>query len=277
MRSIPGAGLSVTLAGGMQHVTITPELLNPLIVRQGTLPWFIGQIVAEGPDGEEDHEGAVYWVREMSNTTGVDAEPDARLEFMLTHDAYDEAYGGNQYEMDLRPARWVTATNLGEYNMLEPETESHTLVFGGASLVHVFQLIKADGIPRWFFDRAAGGGTKYGVVRIINGDDEPTVGVQAVQKNTDTDLLEFVGDIMYLSCWGNLRSRHYKPHLWPPAANPKNDPVFPEVNIMAVTFVDGEWRVEQTMRWSFPPLPPEEEEYPISDCDVVRPTEIGPR
>ncbi len=251
-------GIVSSSIGSMQHIGLTRAIVDPKGIRQ----WFIGKVVDAGPNGEPDWDGAHYWVREMRESTSDDTEIHAVPTFRLLQDIFDDLYPGDESS----PPRWVGALNLGERNPDDPESESHTLVFGSTPLVRVIELHSSDGTPRWYFDRGAAAGTRFGVVRDIPDGNDNHLGVQAVQYD-DNDVPQFVGDVVTLRTWPRIPARHYAPFLWPP--QPPPDPVHPEVNVLPVSLVDGKWHVWQQLRWSFPPLP--DVEWPISDCNPVLP------
>lgn len=262
MRPAADGGIESTLVGSMSHVALSAAVRDPTHIRRS----FIGKIVSEGPDGEGDSEGAQYWIKEMkeSSPDGNPLELPAQFEeFQEILDRLWEALPAPVNTI----ARWIKALNLGEHNPDDPEAESHSLIFGASPLVHVFQLHSSDGTPRWYFDRGAASGTRFGVVRaLVDGEDGRRVSVHAVQEN-DQGIFEFVGDVVPIKTWPKLKGRHYRPFVWP--LQPPPDPVQPETNVLPVMLVDGQWRVMQYLRWSFPELP--SFEWPISDCTPVLP------
>lgn len=132
----------------------TGMALNPNPVESFEDIRFLGQIALSGPQGQPDFEDARYWVREIRENTSDDVrDPSERPDFLLATDDESVRF----------PYRRVMAINLAEFDPnnqvgethnfgLTTETDEHT-----GALVHVFR-IRAEGVHRYFFYKAAGGG-----------------------------------------------------------------------------------------------------------------------
>ncbi len=261
----PGGQFGVSIVGSSIHLDIPPGTIDPTYLRLA----FFGQIVNQGKDDEPDYTDSRYWVRQLAEID-TDETPPKKLAFQLMQTSIDssgdpESISG---ESVIPPALWLTATNLAEMRPGSPDEESHTLAFGSDNVVYVHMLQARTGRQLYWFDKAVGGGTRFGVVRDIGTGNERTVKVQAVVED-ETATPQFVGDVVDVATWPGLFSRHYMTLVWPMRPSGQPDPVTPETNIVPVTQVNGVWRVEQFLRESMPTTP--NQPWPISDCTPVQP------
>lgn len=240
-----------TMTDAGTHIELADGRDNQNLIRDS----FIGKIWPAGPNGEGDLPGSMYWVREVRMVP--QQEFAIRPEF--TPDVFfPQDWGGH----------WTQAVNLGEYNALSPDLETHSLIFGQTPYVRVHRTFDNEqGSPRFYFTRGQSAGVMAGVVRDIYDGDSLVVLVSAVNEDDSGDVT-FVGDAVNLRTWIGLRSRHYAPFVWPPDTSPQA-----EMNILPILTVDGVMRVVQQLRWSFPQLP--SVEWPITDCSPTTPLEPG--
>jgi hypothetical protein len=251
-------GIRSQTVGAFSHTALDPEIVDPIGIRQS----FFGQIVDEGPNEEDDYEGSTYWVRELLEVTPKEGGPDddpnrMRLEFKLLQDIADETNQDDNIYV-----RWVTATNLAEVNLEDPEAESHGLVFDSSVIVRVWQQINPTGVVRWYFSRASGGGIREGVVRNIYDGDSLVCLVQLVTTD-ENDNTVWMGDPVDIACWRGLKSKHYRSFEWPLSGG-EEDPITDETQFLPIFNVDGVWRIFQYFREAPPEMP--FTEWPHSDC-----------
>jgi hypothetical protein len=247
----PASGLAIDTVSNTVHASLPAEIVDPANIRES----FLAEVTDKGPDDEEDHEGAMYWVREVREVTPDDAASSDRVEIELRQDVLDDL--GNE---DVE-ALWLTAVNLAEYNREDPDVESHALVFGAPPIVQVFQFpITVGGRPRWYFTRSISG-IQAGVVRAIN-EEEDTLSVVAVDFD-DEGTLVALGDPQDLVPWYGIPAEFYRRFIWP-ADTPFNQ----ATNVLRVELVNGEWRVHQHLKYK--PLPDDASQWPHSDCLPIK-------
>lgn len=284
----PMVGLTGYLGPDQSSLSIDYETLNQNYARDT----FLGMIVDRGPipeggtpdDAPEDHEGSFYWVKEVGpylnvEEPGGDVGIDERWEWKLREDMIPGApprTGRGEGPTQI-VGKHVTAMNVAEYDMDDAEAESHALVFGDQKIVvRVFTIYTADDKPRHYFWRGAAL-IRPVVVRDTFGGyegDAEIVGVQAIgYDEEEPPQMIFVGDIIEVGTWYNLRSRHYEPMRQEiiNTENPALDPItMVGTHILPAVATQHGWKVWQFMRESFLPLRDEDLLWPQSDCTPIR-------
>ncbi len=219
---------------------------------------FIGQIVPHGPSPESDpdYEDSRYWVREI-----YEASPPGHL--------FNQGpiwVGDPNSELGEEEApyliRWVTASNLAEIRLDDPENETHSLASTGPTededgnaivpddgqLVEVSRVLSVDGTARFLFNASTGGDTAFCVIVENPGLTAQVIEVKWVTPDTSFGSLRYrmSDESEQVMIWPLQFGRHFKGF----AVTPSFGVVQAGHNVLEATRVGGVWYVKQTLRWT---------------------------
>jgi len=220
---------------------------------------FIGQIVPHGPSPESDpdYEDSRYWVREI-----YEASPPGHL-FSQAPIWADDPNGELAEEEPPYLIRWVTASNLAEISLNDPNNETHSLASTGPTqddegnpivpddgqLVEVSRVLSVDGTARFLFNASTGGDTAFCVVV-----ENPGLTAQVLEVKWVTPEILPTGTLRYVMSaepeqvmiWPMQFGRHFKGF----AVTPSFGTVREGHNVLEATRVGGVWYVKQTLRYT---------------------------
>ncbi len=251
-----------------QYFTISAQIANQDNIRES----FLGVVMEDGPPLEEgqtrpDLEGSMYWVKEVRDTS----ESIDRLVMKTIEQIYPAGSAPtpeqNAQILDWhKSTRWLPAANISEMDVDDPDADTHGVSVG--TVVKVFVTKTADGTPRFYFSESRGMGQfAFAVVREIpENANSYLVKAQEVQLNAGDALL--VGAAQDIQTYPGIPARYYAPLVWKGSVTIfEGGKVFnPAVPLLRVFIANGEFYLEQSVRW---PLRKSSGGINLSDCTPV--------
>lgn len=259
----PDSGIIIDDFADANAVRLAHEVKDPLNIRES----FLGLIVEEGPDGEDDFEDSRYWVQEVVHATPADTPITDVMGLAILANEYPDPSDPPAIG---RIIRHVVATNLSERKISlgkeepgrrreepeEPEAESHALVSETCVIVHVWLKYDVDRLPRWYFFRTPMSGLDFCVLRFIPGEtgEEGNRIMASPLSHSDTDPWdnEYVIDNEWdnqfeVVTWPRTKAKDYKPFM---------QELGTELELKTIpqpiSLIQGVWHVMQHPRFVFP-------------------------
>lgn len=258
---VSGGMTTVTDAGVI--VTQQPEESYGFWDKRNAGQSFIARIGDHGPFAQPDYEDSRYWVEELFETSppGVTAETATVHDRLVLKD--DPLTTDDQPPY---PTRWITATNLAEWQFDDTGRESHALPTDGSVVLRVRSLLPTTGVPTFYF-RQEPPATIFIVVRNVLDGASDVIQVQEVKRVTEVDregvetfVLRIVGEMFPIFVWPGFKSYHYEGHVW------LGETLQDEAQVIRADRVGSFWQAMQVPRWRTRVAPTG---MRVTDCSLV--------